>query len=210
MTTRRELITAVGERYRRSSRSGKHQILDEFLKLTEDTAYVNVSDGGHIENLGVYELLRRRCHTIIAIDGECDPAHYFHGLLTLVRMAWIDLGVRIEPDLADLRPNADGLCNAHFIVTRIHYPGGGEGRLLYIKLSMTGNESEYLKQYRREQPAFPHESTAQQLYGENQWEAYRALGEHVGRDLFGEILLGTGEPDNAIDWVGRLGERLGA
>lgn len=34
MTTRRELITAVGERYRRSSRSGKHQILDEFLKLT--------------------------------------------------------------------------------------------------------------------------------------------------------------------------------
>lgn len=178
--------------------------------MSENTAYVNVSDGGHIENLGVYELLRRRCHTIIAIDGECDPSHYFHGLLTLVRMAWIDLGVRIEPDLADLRPNADGLCNAHFIVTRIHYPGGGAGRLLYIKLSMTGNESEYLKQYRREQPAFPHESTAQQLYGENQWEAYRALGEHVGRDLFGEILLGAGAPENAIDWVRRLGERLGA
>jgi hypothetical protein len=34
MATRRELIEAVGERYRRSDRSGKRQILDEFLKLT--------------------------------------------------------------------------------------------------------------------------------------------------------------------------------
>lgn len=178
-------------------------------RMTEKTAYVNVSDGGHIENLGIYELLRRSCHTIIAIDGECDPQHHFQGLLTLVRMAWIDLGVLIEPNLADLRPNADGLCNTHFIVTRIHYPGGGEGRLIYIKLSMTGNESEYLRQYRREHPAFPHESTAQQLFGEAQWEAYRALGEHVGSDLFADILLGDGAPASAIDWVQRLGQRLG-
>jgi hypothetical protein len=94
--------------------------------MTEHTA-LNVSDGGHIENLGIYELLRRRCRTIIAIDGECDPQHHFEGLLKLVRMAWIDLGVRIEPDLRDLRPDAAGLCNAHFIVTRIAYGRAGGG-----------------------------------------------------------------------------------
>lgn len=179
-------------------------------RMTEHTACVNVSDGGHIENLGVYELLRRRCRTIIAIDGECDPQHHFEGLLKLVSMAWIDLGVRIEPDLRDLRPDAAGLCNAHFIVTRIAYPGEQEGWLLYVKLSMTGNESEYLKEFRRAHPNFPHDSTAQQLFGEAQWEAYRALGEHVGRDLFSASILDGPTPPSATEWVNRLAERLRA
>lgn len=178
--------------------------------MTEHTACVNVSDGGHIENLGVYELLRRRCRTIIAIDGECDPQHHFEGLLKLVRMAWIDLGVRIEPDLRDLRPDAAGLCNAHFIVTRIAYPDEQEGWLLYLKLSMTGNESEYLKEFRQAHPNFPHDSTAQQLFGEAQWEAYRALGEHVGRDLFSPSILDGPAPPCATQWVSRLAERLRA
>lgn len=178
--------------------------------MTEHTACVNVSDGGHIENLGVYELLRRRCRTIIAIDGECDPQHHFEGLLKLVRMAWIDLGVRIEPDLRDLRPDAAGLCNAHFIVTRIAYPDEQEGWLLYVKLSMTGNESEYLKEFRQAHPNFPHDSTAQQLFGEAQWEAYRALGEHVGRDLFSPSVLDGPAPPCATQWVNRLAERLRA
>lgn len=179
-------------------------------RMTEHTACVNVSDGGHIENLGVYELLRRRCRTIIAIDGECDPLHHFDGLLKLVSMAWIDLGVRIEPDLRDLRPDVSGLCNAHFIVTRIAYPGEQEGWLLYVKLSMTGNESEYLKEFRRAHPNFPHDSTAQQLFGEAQWEAYRALGEHVGRDLFSPSILDGPTPPSATQWVNRLAERLRA
>lgn len=179
-------------------------------RMTEHTACVNVSDGGHIENLGIYELLRRRCRTIIAIDGECDPQHHFEGLLKLVYMAWIDLGVRIEPDFRDLRPDAAGLCNAHFIITRIAYPDQQEGWLLYVKLSMTGNESEYLKEFRLAHPNFPHDSTAQQLFGEAQWEAYRALGEHVGCDLFSASILDGPTPSSATEWVNRLAERLRA
>lgn len=196
--------------WRRWPAAGLYFLRELTGQLDEHSAHVNVSDGGHIENLGVYELLRRRCRTVIAIDGECDPAHHFHGLLTLVRMAWIDLGVRIAPDLADLRPNAQGLCNTHFIVAPIHYPEGGSGLLLYVKLSMTGNESEYLRGYRREHPAFPHESTAQQLFGESQWEAYRALGEHVGGELFAPVLVGDSAPQDAHAWVKRLASRLGS
>jgi hypothetical protein len=54
---------------------------------------------------------------------------------------------------------------------------------------MTGNESEFLQKYRAEHPAFPHESTSDQLFDEAQFEAYRALGEHVGEDLFRSDLV---------------------
>ncbi|MEX8499891.1 hypothetical protein [Leptothrix ochracea] len=179
--------------------------------MDEKQHYLNLSDGGHIENLGVYELLRRRCRFIIAIDGECDPEHHFGGLLTLTRMAQIDLGVRIEPDLSDLRPNAQGVCNNHFVMAHIAYPGTEvRGLLLYIKLSMTGNESEFLRNYRREFPDFPHQSTAQQLYSETQFEAYRALGEHVGNELFADHLMGHFPSENCTvsTWMGQLAHKL--
>lgn len=182
--------------------------------MTERSNFVNLSDGGHIENLGIYELLRRRCRYVIAVDGECDPDHQFHGLLTLVRMAAIDLGVTIDPNLQDLRPATDGLCGSHFVVADIRYPDAQAptGILLYVKLSMTGNETQYLRQYRREHPAFPHESTAQQLFGEQQWEAYRALGEHVGQSLFADYLLDEDSTEGRVkstsSWLEGLRNRL--
>lgn len=180
------------------------------IGLHERQPYLNLSDGGHIENLGVYELLRRRCRYIIAIDGECDPEHHFGGLLTLTRMAAIDLDVTIEPNLDDLRRNEQGWTDAHFVMARIGYPNReGEGLLLYVKSSMTGNESEYLRHYRREHPAFPHESTAQQLFSEVQFEAYRALGEHVGKDLFAPYLVDSkGVPPNIPAWLNMLADKL--
>jgi hypothetical protein len=46
----------------------------ELLGFTDDTQrFVYLSDRGHFENLGVYEMLRRRCRTIVAIDAGCDP-----------------------------------------------------------------------------------------------------------------------------------------
>ena len=68
--------------------------------MSEKEAWVNLSDGGHIENMAIYELLRRRCKFIISVDGEADPQSTFHGHLTLVRHAQIDFGIRIEPDLS--------------------------------------------------------------------------------------------------------------
>jgi len=73
------------------------------VAMSEREAWVNLSDGGHIENTAVYELLRRRCKFIISVDGEADPQSTFEGHLTLVRHAQIDFGIHIEPDLTDLR-----------------------------------------------------------------------------------------------------------
>jgi hypothetical protein len=177
--------------------------------MSEKTRYLNLSDGGHIENLGVYELLRRRCKFVVAVDGEADPQRSFGGLLTLTQLAKIDLGVTIEPDLADLRMERDGLGRAHFGLSRIDYPDGSHGLLLYVKSSLTGNESEFLRKYRVDNPDFPHQSTAKQLFSETQFEAYRALGEHIATDLFRPDLVG--EWNSAIgvqEWFRRLASHL--
>jgi hypothetical protein len=164
------------------------------VRMNENSSFLNLSDGGHVENLAIYELLRRRCKFIIAIDGEADPDRTFHGLLTIVRLANIDLGVTIDPDLKDLRKIESGDSRSHFLLCKIDYGQGQQGYLLYIKSSMTGNESEFLQKYRAEHPTFPHESTADQLFDEAQFEAYRALGEHVGEDLFRRDLVDPIQP----------------
>lgn len=163
-------------------------------------AWVNVSDGGHIENLATYELLRRRCKFVICVDGECDPNFGFHGLMTLARHARLDLGVRIEPDVSELRPNPEtGLSRSHFHLCRIHYPAAvghetGTGLLLYLKLSVTGNEPAFIQAYRRNEPIFPHQTTMDQFFDETQFEAYRQLGVHVARGLFAPRLMDSPPP----------------
>ncbi len=153
-------------------------------RLDERYRWVNLSDGGHIENLATIELLRRRCRYIITGDGEADPKHHFGGLATLIRYARIDLGIHIDINLQEIRlmdAEKGPRSNAHIAIGRIHYPDeAAHGYLLYLKSSFTGDEDEVVVEYRNRNPAFPHESTADQFFDEGQFEAYRALGQHIG------------------------------
>ena len=180
--------------------------------MNERSPWLYLSDGGHIENLGVYELLRRRCKYIVAVDGEQDKRMTFAALTTLQRLAAIDLGVKIDIDLDDLRLNELGLSRSHFRFCRIEYPGEQYGYLLYVKLSLTGNEGEFLRRYRLDEPAFPHHSTADQFFTEAQFEAYRSLGEHIGDKLFLRALVGEQlAKSNSVEIEGlfrELGTRL--
>ncbi|MGO6667650.1 hypothetical protein ELI49_30305 (plasmid) [Rhizobium ruizarguesonis] len=178
----------------------------------EHDVYVNISDGGHIENLGVYELLRRRCRYIVAVDGENDPQMTFHALTNLQRLAYIDFGIVLEVNLDDLRLNQAGLSRSHFQLCRILYPMGAQdseqeiGYLVYLKLSLTGNEGEFLRRYKLDEPAFPHHSTADQFFSEPQFEAYRALGEHVGEKMFLPAITGDlGQDVKLEEWFRKLG-----
>jgi hypothetical protein len=181
--------------------------------LNESRKYLNVSDGGHIENLGLYELLRRKCKFVVAIDGEADPNMQFGGLITLIRFAEIDLGINIEIDLGDLNKTASGFSRAHFALGKIHYPqADGEkpqtGFLLYIKSSLTGNESQPIQEYRLKNPTFPHETTADQFFNEAQFEAYRALGYHMAGDLFSREIFSNGGPAGIDDMFRGLADSL--
>lgn len=154
-------------------------------RMTAGSRFVNVSDGGHIENLGVYSLLQRRCRLIVAVDAEADPALAFPSLIRLIRYARVDLGVRIDLDVAPIRAERDGHHGAHWAVGRIDYGDGQTGVLCYLKLTLTGDEQPDVLAYHAGAPAFPHESTAEQFFSEAQFEAYRSLGQHIGRRAFG-------------------------
>jgi hypothetical protein len=186
------------------------------LGMSATSRWLNLSDGGHIENMGVYELLRRRCKFIVCVDGEADPQSTFQGQLTLVRHAQIDLGIRIEPRLDDMRRDPKSpFSRSHAQLFRILYPETKDGRaegiglMLYLKLSLTGNEAELLKRYRTLHPDFPHQSTLDQFYDEEQFEAYRQLGVHVAEGTFSPALM-TRQPDptDLSGWFRQLADNM--
>jgi hypothetical protein len=73
-------------------------LLAEFLARFPGTArrHWYLSDGGHFENLGGYELLRRRLPMIVIVDAEQDTDYTYGGLSNLVRKARLDFGAEIR------------------------------------------------------------------------------------------------------------------
>ncbi|HUI21738.1 MAG TPA: patatin-like phospholipase family protein [Methylocella sp.] len=171
-----------------------------FSLITEKSPTVYLTDGGHIENLGIYSLLKRRCKVIIAIDAEADPLMSFSSFLTLERYARIDLGVIIELPWRAIqdctlainkafdRADEDGSAipsspGPHCAAAEIQYGPKEKGILLYVKASLSGDEDDYILDYKRRYREFPHESTSDQFFGEEQLEVYRALGFHIMKGL---------------------------
>lgn len=147
-------------------------------------ADVLLSDGGHFENLGLYELIRRRCRYIVVSDCGKDQSAAFNDFGNVVRRIRKDFGVEIVINVAPLRPNQEGFASQHMVAGDIHYPGGDTGVLLLFKPCLTGDEPTDVAQYKQRNPAFPHESTGDQFYNEAQWESYRRLGQHAVEAAF--------------------------
>jgi hypothetical protein len=159
-------------------------ILELFGLADETSDYVNVSDGGHFENLGIYELIRRRCKVIIAADAECDEFLQFGSLGNVVRICETDFGAKIDIDVSSIRQQKNGESFAHCAVGKITYSNGSTGYLIYLKASISGDEDVGVAQYRAVHPTFPHESTADQFFSEDQFESYRRLGNHIVEHAF--------------------------
>ncbi len=160
-------------------------LLAELFGMANDRrAFLNVSDGGHFENLGIYELVRRRCRVIIASDAECDETLFFGSLGNVIRLCGTDFGATIDIDLSALRKGEDGLSRLHCAVGTIQYNDGTTGYLIYLKANITGDEDTSVLQYRDNHPTFPHQTTANQFYTEDQFESYRRLGRHSVQSAF--------------------------
>ncbi len=180
-----------------SSRPGPRHSLrallaELFANTDADFDYLNISDGGHYENLALYELIRRRCRFIVSGDGEEDGNYTFESLGGAVRKCRIDFGAVIDIDPTPIRPK-DGLSGQHCRVGKITYalqPGETkqrEGWLLYLKSSFSGDESADVMQYKSSHPNFPQQPTANQFFNESQFESYRKLGLHVWQSAFEDI-----------------------
>jgi hypothetical protein len=187
--------------------------IEMFNGLSETRRHIYLTDGGHIENLGIYSLLRRRCRLIVAIDAEADPEISCESLLKVERYARIDLGIRIVLPWEAIRrqsratsekiPDHSAPCEKgpHVAVGRIFYPTGEPGLIVYVKSSLSGDEKDYVLDYAERHPAFPHETTGDQFFSEEQFEMYRALGFHMVDGLFGKDRLAIlqGDPLGFMD-----------
>ncbi|HEU4597324.1 MAG TPA: patatin-like phospholipase family protein [Pyrinomonadaceae bacterium] len=195
--------------FRSHPQSALSPIVDEAFGLTDaEHPYVLLSDGGHFENLGLYEMVLRRCRTIFVVDGSADPEGSYSDLGSAVRKIRIDFGIPIEfpsPFPIIARPQSESKSGAYFAVGDIHYeavdappPGRSSksltGKLIYIKPTIYNEEPRDIYNYAQSDPTFPHESTADQFFDEPQFESHRMLGYHILTGLLdGAASTSTGD-----------------
>jgi len=169
-----------------------HALLPLFAELfgwtNSKSRYVNLSDGGHFDNLGLYEMVLRRCRYILVSDAGCDLAAGFEDLGNAIRKIRIDFGIPIEfTNKILISPRDDTKDGLYCATATIHYNAvdGDDvapGHIVYIKPALFARRSFIpydIYSYSRSSDSFPHESTADQWFTEAQFESYRALGVHV-------------------------------
>ena len=178
---------------RDSPRESVRPIVEEALGQTDDKKpYVYLSDGGHFENFGLYEMILRRCRFIVVGDGSSDEKYTYGSLAMAIRQIRVDFGVPI--DMGEMQfGNHPDAGNNYCAVGVIRYscvdrPGGSgtaaenaeyDGVLVYLKPSLLGDEPRDVLNYHDTSPTFPQESIADQWFSEPQFESYRALGSHM-------------------------------
>ena len=172
-------------------------LIAEMLGLTSARrGYVNLSDGGHFDNLGLYEAVLRRCRHVLISDAGQDGAFSFEDLGNAIRKVRIDFGINIVFDKIEILPNTPEKEGLYCAVGKILYSEidgtqeKDDGKIIYIKPTLRGRGAQFpydIYSYSRESANFPHESTADQWFTESQFESYRALGAHVVEQLVSGI-----------------------
>ena len=166
-------------------------LLEALGKTDASHDYVFLSDGGHFENLGLYEMVLRRCKYIVVCDASADGRYGFGDLANAVRKIRIDLGIPIEPLVTKyIGPQTDERYGRYCALGKIHYRNvdGGDalGYLVYVKPAIYSDCPADVRNYANESTTFPHETTADQFFSESQFESYRALGRHVVGRICGD------------------------
>lgn len=167
--------------YKNAPEFSPRPLVREALGRTRDTSpYVYLSDGGHFDNLGLYEMVLRRCRFIVVCDAGADGKFGFSDLGTAIHKIRVDMGIAIEFGAGDL-PIIGRNCSLGSIkYSQIDgSPDTLDGVLIYIKPTLDNDVPIDIVNYQKKCPDFPHESTADQMYNELQFESYRSLGFHM-------------------------------
>jgi hypothetical protein len=187
-----------------------YELMGKFHGLHREWQYL--SDGGHFENTGLYELLRpgRKVRLIVVCDDGCDPEYKFEDLANLVRLARIDHEVEVEVDddivkdaelgkvfampkqFADLAagkevPDGENKCA---VLLNVFAAGDVERttrlcRIVVLKPRVIAAAPADVHEYSATHAAFPQEPTMDQFFDQSQWESYRSLGLAIARRVFG-------------------------
>lgn len=197
-------------------------LLQETLGLTDDQSpFVYLSDGGHFENLGLYEMVLRRCHVIVVSDAGCDPDCSLEDLGNAIRKIRVDFGIpivfnnfplygRTNPAVAATKgqtsapqpsvgqrqiPQPSGLkycALGDILYKEIDGKDAENGLLVYIKPAFYGESAPRdIFNYATANATFPHETTLNQWFSESQFESYRMLGRHAVEQICEKIPQGV-------------------
>jgi hypothetical protein len=141
--------------------------------------HLYVTDGGHYDNLGLIEALRRRPAEIVVLDGSGDPEDEFPVMGNAIATARMDLGVEINFDPEPMIRGDDAHPARASVIASAKYPDGGRCRILYVKSVLPPGGSWDLQSYQLRHPDFPATSQTYEMYGEFDFEAFRQLGYWV-------------------------------
>ena len=163
-----------------------------------DSDFLELTDGGHFDNLGVYELARRKCRLIVVVDGEADKETSYSALVSVQRRIEEDFGGTIiltkgkgpellVPRLDMAYPSNAKMAKQPYFVATVRYNDGTEGAIIYMKATMIDELSFKVKGYKGAHPDFPHEATADQFFEPEQFEAYREAGYRTAMRMTGDL-----------------------
>lgn len=155
--------------------------------------YISLSDGGHFDNTGLYEMIRRRISFIVLGDAEQDDKFTCEGLANTIRRCWIDFGVEIDIDVSAITNRKNGFSKSSFAVGKIIYPGNKPwlGVLIYLKSSVCKNQAVDIREYALKNPSFPHQTTGDQFFDEAQFESYRKLGYNIAMEAMADPVISS-------------------
>jgi hypothetical protein len=187
------------------------------FRMNEHAGFLQLSDGGHFENLGLYELIRRKMDLILVSDGGQDGDFTFADLGNAIERVRVDFGVSIRFDdecytLEGVLPKPRdaksetwrikfGLAKRGFALSSIWYPDRQScGVLIYVKATMLDGLPSDLYAYKAQNPEYPDQSTLDQFFDEDQFEAYRELGYNLVKQMFAEFAeeMPTAAPESLL------------
>lgn len=191
------------------------------LGHTRLSNYIELTDGGHFENLAMYELVRRKLNLIIVIDGEADPTISLASLVSARNRIEQDFGAKLEffkdqgPELLVMHPEKGyplgvKYARSPFIVGQLTYCNGSQGTFVYIKSNTTPTIDFSVAGYLASNPDFPHQATADQFFGPDQFEAYRNLGVESANLMVDALRLPAciARPEMIVDTYKKEGPRI--
>src|SRR5439155_20066472 len=180
--------TPNGARWRERQAALWHwYLLRETLSQTTDlSTYCYLTDGGHFDNTGLYALVERGCRYIVLLDCGADPRPCFADLGDAIRRCRIDFGAEISLSVQGFLDRAQdrGLATRHVVVGKILYrkehwdqlglassdDADRTGVIVWVKPAVTAADSADVRQYKLQNPNFPHQTTVDQWYDEAQFE----------------------------------------
>lgn len=171
----------------------------------EKKPLLELTDGGHFENLGLYELVKRRVGTIIVSDAAVDKDFKFGDLANAIEKVRTDFGVsiRFEPENDHLNRLLSGTVANGKLSERYEFAAKGyiqgtikypqtindeafEGKIFLLKTTMIKDLPADLYSYKAQHEDFPDQPTTDQFFDEKQFEAYRELGYRIADSMCNE------------------------